>query len=338
MSKGEHDMVRGRLIPTSYFRDPDVMSLSSGDVRLILVGLVLQADDYGRGLAHTVILGRDLDYPPEVIEAALAELERAELVQCYQAGKHRYYVLTRWDDWQKLPEAKRTPSRLPAPPTAESASALSPDFPDFSGGNPGNPGISGEIPPESESNQNPSRIRIEDEEAQPPPNVLPFPAARADAADPVVSEKISAETTKQVATILKQPVTDDMARVVADYLGRPGLSLLGEADAAVEWIGDPRRNRKQQHMTPAFFRRWLKRETETAQQSYVAPGAAAMPTASTSRAQPAQARLAANGAGPPGTALPADNPYRTFVAQRAEQLALRASEHRQEEATHETTS
>lgn len=75
-------MVRGRLIPTSYFRDPDVMSLSSGDIRLILVGLVLQADDWGRGLAHAVILGRDLDYAPESIEAALGELEQAELVQC----------------------------------------------------------------------------------------------------------------------------------------------------------------------------------------------------------------------------------------------------------------
>ena len=112
-------MVRGRLIPTSYFRDPDVMSLSSSDGRLILVGLVLNADDWGRGLAHTVILGRDLDYPPEVIEAALAELEQADLVRCYQVGKHRYYILTRWDDWQKLPEAKRTPSRLPAPATAD---------------------------------------------------------------------------------------------------------------------------------------------------------------------------------------------------------------------------
>ena len=45
-----------------------------------------------------------------------------------------------------------------------------------------------------------------------------------------------------MAAILKLPVTDDLARVVADYLARPGLSLLGEADAAVEWIADPKRN------------------------------------------------------------------------------------------------
>jgi hypothetical protein len=332
-------MVRGRLIPTSYFRDPDVMSLSSGDVRLILVGLVLQADDYGRGQAHAVILGRDLDYAPEIIEAALGELEQAELVQCYQGGKHRYYALTRWDDWQKLPIPKRTPSRLPAPPTAESGGRGSPNLPDFSGENPGKSEKSGENPPESESNQNPRGIRIEDEEAQPPPNVLPFPAARADAADAAVfSEKTVSEATKRVASILTLPITDDLGRVVADYLGSPGLSLLGEADAAAEWIADPTRNRKHQHMTPAFFRRWVKRETETAQHGSVAPGVTAMPTTNKSRARPAQARLAANGAGPPGTALLADNPYHTFVQERAKQLARRATEAQQEEASHETPS
>jgi DNA-binding transcriptional ArsR family regulator len=140
-------MVRGRLIPTSYFRDPDVMSLSSGDVRLILVGLVLHADDYGRGLAHAVILGRDLDYPPDTIETALGELEQAELLQCYQEGKHRYYALTRWNDWQKL--NKPTPSKLPAPPIREGSGSAT--FPGFSGESLENPGNSGERSPESES-------------------------------------------------------------------------------------------------------------------------------------------------------------------------------------------
>ena len=69
-------MVRGRLLPTSYFRDPDVMSLSSGDGRLILVGMVLGADDWGRGLAHPVILGRDLDYPPRSRAGSHAPLRR----------------------------------------------------------------------------------------------------------------------------------------------------------------------------------------------------------------------------------------------------------------------
>ncbi len=333
-------MVRGRLIPTSYFHDPDVMSLSSPDGRLILVGLVLGADDWGRGLAHSVIVGRDLDYPPEVIEATLAELEQADLVRCYQSGKHRYYVLTRWDEWQKLPEAKRTSSRIPAPPAFEGVGASSQDFPDFSGENLEIPENSGENPPESESNLNPSRIRIEDEEAQPSPdNILPFPSARvADAADPVFSQQAIEEAAKQVAGILKLPLTDDLARVVADYLGRPGLSLLGEADAAMEWIGDPERNRRKQRMTPAFFRRWLKRETESIRSAGTAPDA---PRASSTAAQIAPARLAVNGTGPPGAASEASaagNPYHTFVQQRAAQLTTQRAPSNTEDAKHETHS
>jgi hypothetical protein len=186
-------------------------------------------------------------------------------------------------------------------------------------------------------NRNQNRNRIEDEEAQPPPNVLPFPAARADAADPVVSEKMVAEATRQVAAILKLPLSDDLARVVVDYLGRPGLSLLGEADAAAEWIGDATRNRKRQRASPAFFRRWLKRETETAGRGSLAPGASGMNGARLGGTPSSQTRLAANGTGPPGAPSLADNPYHAFVTQRAEQLLRRASQH-PEEPDHETSS
>ncbi len=47
---------------------------------------------------------------------------------------------------------------------------------------------------------------------------------------------------------------------MGEFLGDPAISLLGEADAAREWIDNQRRNQKKQAMTPAFFRRWLKRE------------------------------------------------------------------------------
>ncbi len=111
-------MAKQRCLPTSFFKDPDVMTLSSGDVRLMLIGLVLNADDEGRGLAHARILGRELDYPPEVIESALQEMEACELVQCYQVERHRYYSLRRWGEWQTL--SKPTQSRFPAPPPLSS--------------------------------------------------------------------------------------------------------------------------------------------------------------------------------------------------------------------------
>lgn len=111
-------MAKQRCLPTNFFKDPDVMTLSSGDIRLVLIGLVLNADDEGRGLAHAKILGREMDYPPELIEAALQEIETCELVECYQVERHRYYSLPRWREWETL--SKPTPSKYPAPPRTSS--------------------------------------------------------------------------------------------------------------------------------------------------------------------------------------------------------------------------
>jgi hypothetical protein len=174
---------------------------------------------------------------------------------------------------------------------------------------------------------------MEDEgEAQPPPNIVPFPAARSDAVvKPVFSEKRVIEATYQVAAILNVPVTDGLVRVVDDYLGDSSLSLLGEADAAREWIDDPRRNRKRKPLTPVFFRRWLKREHEAAQRGYAPPGTPLQRTANGTRPRPAQAgRATTNAIGPPGlpgttAAVQRENPYQAFVSARAQAVLRRAA-------------
>jgi hypothetical protein len=102
-------MASKRCIPTRFFKDPDIMNLESKDHQLILVGLVLMADDEGRELAYAKLLSRELDYPQEQIEAALADLAANDLVVLYQVGRHRYYSLTRWGQWQTLSLAKITP-------------------------------------------------------------------------------------------------------------------------------------------------------------------------------------------------------------------------------------
>ncbi len=342
-------MASKRCLPTRFFKDADIMNVSK-DAQLILVGLVLLADDEGRELAHPRLLSREIDYPPEQIESALQELVENDLVILYQVGKHCYYSLTRWNQWQSISSQKMTPSKYPAPPlegVSEAAPAVSEEvqdtgaehfqhMPEVRGemlgnvgsppGNDGNPqGNSGknrEIPTQyklSESNSSESKL-IEDE-GQPPPNVVTFPTARGaeDNADSYPSEEIL-QATKQVAAILKLSVSDALTRVVADYLHDPGISLLGEADAAREWIEDPERNRKQQRLTPAFFRRWLKREQESSQRSLTRslspPGISASIPASAGQ-------CVASGAGPPGSNNVADNPYHTFVEQRARALLLR---------------
>ena len=146
-------MAARRMVPTRFFKHPDIMNLSCKDTQLILIGLILIADDEGREVAHAGLLGREIDYPAEQIEAALQELVANDLLLLYQAGKHRYFQLIRWDEWQTLGN-KKTPSKYPAPPNAEENNEegshhlpASPRiFRENSGRNRENPELSGKIP------------------------------------------------------------------------------------------------------------------------------------------------------------------------------------------------
>jgi hypothetical protein len=347
-------MASKRCLPTRFFKDADIMNVSK-DGQLILVGLVLLADDEGRELAHPRLLSREIDYPPEQIEAALQELVENDLVVLYQAGKHCYYSLTHWNQWQSISSQKMTSSKYPAPPACTSVDAsvaladsatdmhatqaeveIPQNFPEFPRISQRIAGENRENPTQlnlSESNSSESKL-IEDEgEAQPPPNIVPFPAARADAADAKthLTDKSVLEVTQEVASILKVPLSDGLARVVADYLGDPSLSLLGEADAAREWIEDPRRNRKGQQLTPAFFRRWLKREREAALRGSAPPGTQLREITNGTRPPPTHAgSVLPNGIGPPGSpgataAVHAENPYQAFVRARAQAVLRRAA-------------
>ena len=141
--------------------------------------------------------------------------------------------------------------------------------------------------------------------------------------------------------ILNLPVTERLQRVVADYLDDSSLSLLGEADAAREWIEDPRRNRKRKQLTPAFFRCWLKREHVTASRGYGPPGAILQEKAGGIYPTSVRAsQTTTNGIGPPdgmpgtGKTEHAVNPYQAYVSARA-QAVMRRALSKQEEVRHE---
>lgn len=271
-------MASKRCLPTRFFKDPDILNLASRDIQLILVGLVLLADDEGRELAHAKLLSRELDYPPEQIEAALVDLAANDLIILYQVGKHRYYSLTRWGQWQSISSTKMTPSKYPAPPiqqhetqpdeTRESVSLPSQYVPASPREMLGNSADSQHFPSQSNISESNSS---EGEAFQSPPNVLTFPTDRRDTTTgghPSEDRALAFETqhtVRETARILHLPVDAALVRIVQDYQHDPLLHLLGEADAAREYIDDSRRNSRGQRMTPAFFRRWLKREHEDAE-------------------------------------------------------------------------
>lgn len=256
-------MARSRSLPSNLFEDPDFFELGS-DMQIILVGLVLGADDAGRGLAHSGLLARKLNKDVALIEQALSALEERGLLICYQVERQRYYCLTRWQEWETL--SRPTPSKHPAPPsqTVPTREQQSPEIPQ----NPTNfPGDFVETPSEGEGEEEEEEKRKEGEGEVTPSNVLTFPTARTDGTTGsirVLSEQEIREISKQLSSILKLSETAALTRIVQEYGQDPMLSLLGEADAAREWIDDKHRNRNGQRMTEAFFRRWLRREHEDA--------------------------------------------------------------------------
>jgi hypothetical protein len=336
-------MASKRCLPTRFFKDADIMNVSK-DAQLILVGLVLLADDEGRELAHPRLLSREIDYPPEQIEAALQELVENDLVLLYQAGKHCYYSLTRWNQWQSISNQKMTPSKYPAPPVEGVTATASPlddvvqeaqaerswDAPEIRRDMPGNVGI-----PQGNSGKNrenaaqynlsESKViqekRIE-EEGSTPPNIVLFPTTHDDNDNVSSLSEPCSEVKQQIAEILHLPCSEGLMRIIVDYGGIPGLSLVGEADAAREWLEDPARNRKGQRMSLAFFRRWLQREYEASRSRQLACVSTGVSLVANTRAQ---AHIATNGAGPPGEeSRIGSNPYEAYVKSRAASALRRA--------------
>ena len=212
-------MARARCLPTRFFKDPDV-DAAGNDGCLILVGLVLDADDYGRGYAHSGLLGREIrGYAPEQVENVLHILEALELLTLYTVGKHRYYCLPRWNEWQTL--SHPTPSKFPAPPAVQQISASAvlvhahrsdPAAPVQQIGSDSAATCSETAAQVklSESNSSESKViqeKVGEEEAT-PPFVLVFPTTHSsDTTASLVQEDANTETQRPVALLMAGSAT-----------------------------------------------------------------------------------------------------------------------------------
>jgi DNA-binding transcriptional ArsR family regulator len=336
-------MARSRSLPSDLFDDPDFFELES-DTQVILLGLVLLADDYGRGPAHPGLLARKCNKDQAIVERALAELEVAELVQRYRDGRHCYYFLRRWFEWESL--SKPTRSRYPAPPPLpeafDSAVSASPkqagsfrEKPKKAGNFPAEAEEEGRREGESESEQ--EAEEKEKQKAEGGPGLLLSFKRKAESLPDAPTDRTvvhpstqpaeaPAHLTEQVASILRLPNSEALARLVAEYQASPYLSLLGEADAAREYLDDPARNRRAQVMSLTFFRRWLKREEEAVlsrREAQALPGPLG-------KASPGRPTLSAAPPTPGGTHAPAreqrawpttpENPYRALMEARAQEV------------------
>lgn len=311
-------MAAKRSIPTTLFESPDFFELSSDTIRLILIGIILDADDEGRGSAHPRLLARKLDKQPADIEQALAELEAHGILRCYTVEMRSYYTLCHWDKYQVL--SRPTPSLYPLPPDEPEAAG--------SQGNPGNArnpqGNPGAPLSEGEGEKEREEKKETEEENAPPARVTRFPGphlSQPSTTAPGSSDQCSflranelEKLTKQVASLLKLEMTTDLRAIVQEFSPLSTISLVGEAIEACAWIEDQRRNRKQQQMTPAFFRRWLKRERG----DYGLPQGNHFPVPSEPKAtRPGERSLLVQS---PASSRTLADPYQAYIQQRVAEI------------------
>ncbi len=126
-------MARIRSIKPEFWSSPKVGKVSR-DARLLFIGLWNEADDDGRLLGQTkrlagIIFPFDDDVESKQDEQWLVELQLAGLVVRYSVGDAGYLSIPGFNDHQKID--KRTPSRLPPPPTIPAEQSESPA--DYSG-------------------------------------------------------------------------------------------------------------------------------------------------------------------------------------------------------------
>ncbi|HEU5379290.1 MAG TPA: hypothetical protein VFV38_28035 [Ktedonobacteraceae bacterium] len=253
-------MAGKRSIPTSLFNSPDFFELSSDTIRLIMIGLILDADDKGRGHAHPRLLARKLDKCSEDIEQALVELQAHGIVRCYEVAGRAYYVLCHWHTYQTL--SKPTPSAYPAPPDMFTAEEhrTPPGEPRETQENPGSSSPEGEEERKEELEELEEKGNKGEEGANPSEVVhLPLPHLDRTSVGGVFSPEKKPVETDQVAFYLQLPQSAELEAVVREFANTSTLSLIGEAIEARSWVNDSRRNRRGHPMTVAFFRRWLRR-------------------------------------------------------------------------------
>jgi hypothetical protein len=220
--------------------------------------------------------------------------------------RQHYYVLLKWWQWQS---GLHNPARplYPAPSQQQNGAGAQTPSPSFSKKVRASSRDAEDVRNSSREEEGERETEFEsereeeDEEESPPVNVVTFPTTqRSDGDDGAFEKKPEQDTLKQVAHILRLSPDGALLRIVQDYRASPGLSLLGEADAAREWIDDPKRNKARKKMTPAFFRRWLKRECDSSKprQEAAAASQQQQPEIRTaSRAQPGTRQLMSPGAG-----------------------------------------
>ena len=113
---------RIRSVKPEWLED-ELLALASDAARVLTIGLLLQADDYGNGRANAVLLAGQV-FPgklPEHAANALEELRSIRFVTLYEVDGQHYFHNRNWDKHQRVDKPGKP--RVPSPPAEISAAS-----------------------------------------------------------------------------------------------------------------------------------------------------------------------------------------------------------------------
>lgn len=103
--------MRIRTVKPEWLED-ERMAMASDAARVMSIGLILLADDYGRGRANPIMLGsRIFPRDSRVSREAFAELSEMGFLALYEVRGQKYFAIRNWSKHQKVdhPGAPRVP-------------------------------------------------------------------------------------------------------------------------------------------------------------------------------------------------------------------------------------
>lgn len=104
--------MKSRVLHPSFFTDEKVRQLSP-NAKVLLLGLWLRADDYGRAIYLPKLIEGEV-FPTEQVDiyALLREVVQMGLIRLYEVQGQHYYDVPSWEKWQN-PKYK---AKSPIPP------------------------------------------------------------------------------------------------------------------------------------------------------------------------------------------------------------------------------
>ncbi len=221
--------------------DDEKLGGASDAARILSIGLVLLADDYGRGRAHPMFLASHVwSYgdPHETltkVSGALSELSEMGFVRVYEASGQRYFEIRNWSKHQKVQHAGKP--RVPEPPEEEKPN----DSPAESAPNPSLMRVSGDshetLTPDLDHDLIPPTTTTTPKAAAPPR------APRADVVEvfehwrkewgKTAAAKLDKKRTKKIEEALASYGLDAVKRAISGYRRSP--HHMGENDTQTRY-------------------------------------------------------------------------------------------------------